>query len=180
MAEITPAKNNIFEEETDYKSAVSEQLLQKMGGSINFINDKQMCIYDFKFLGPFYAISCGEDSALPMPFDIEICAISFRLRDCGSSGKTTIDLHKISTAGADSGSIFTNKIIVAFNETNEKGFFTNFIASTSNNVDQSASQMPTMSDSNRLLSAGESLRIDIDGNAVGARDLGVFIYYRPR
>lgn len=180
MAEITPAKNNIFEEETDYKSAVSEQLLQKMGGSINFINDKQMCIYDFKFLGPFFGINGGEDSALPMPFDIEICAISFRLRDCGSSGNTTIDLHKISTAGVDSGSIFTNKIIVAFNETNEKGFFTNFIASTSNSVDQSASQMPTMSDSNRLLSAGESLRIDIDGNAVGARDLGVFIYYRPR
>tara|TARA_Y100001937_G_scaffold13127_1_gene17129 strand:+ start:1171 stop:1713 length:543 start_codon:yes stop_codon:yes gene_type:complete len=179
MAEITPAKNNIFVEETDFRSAVSEQLLQKVGGSINFINDKQMCTYDFKFFGKFRAISGGEDGAMVMPFNIEICAISFRLRDCGSSGNTTVDLHKISTAGADSGSIFTNKIIIAHNETNEKGFMTNFVASTSNNVDQSASQLPTMTDSNRLVNAGESIRLDIDGNATDAQDLVVYIYYRP-
>lgn len=176
---VTPAKQDFYTEEVDYRSALSEQLMTKLASNVQFVHDKQMCIYDFKFLGPFHSISGGEDSALPMPFNIEICAISFRLRDCGTSGNTTIDLHKISSAGADSGSIFTNKIIVAHNETNEKGFFTNFIESTSNDVDQAASQMPTMSDANRLLSAGESLRVDIDGNAVGARDLGVFIFYRP-
>tara|TARA_A100001201_G_C4092775_1_gene202710 strand:- start:1376 stop:1918 length:543 start_codon:yes stop_codon:yes gene_type:complete len=179
MADITPAKNNIKQEETDYKSAVSEQLLTKVGGSINFINNRQMCVYDFKFFGPFRAISGGEDGAHIPPYNIEICAISFRLRDCGSSGNTTVDLHKINTSGVDQGSIFTNKIIVAHNETNEKGFFVNFIASTSNNVDQAASQMPTMTDSNRLVNAGESIRLDVDGNATGAKDLVVYIYYRP-
>ena len=180
MAEVTPAKNNLHQEEVDYKSALSEQLMTKMAGSINFINDKQMCTYDFKFFGKFKAISGGEDGAMVMPFDIEICAISFRLRDCGSSGNTTVDLHKISTAGVDSGSIFTNKIIIAHNETNEKGFMTNFLTSTSNDVDQTASQLPTMTSSNRLVNAGESIRLDIDGNATDAQDLVVYIYYRPR
>lgn len=180
MSDVTATKNNIKQAEVDYRSAVSEQLLSKIGGSINFINDKQMSVYDFKFLGPFHSISGGEDSALPFPFDVEICAIAFRLRDCGTSGNTTIDLHKISSSGSDSGSILTNKIIVAHNENNEKGFFVNFIESTNNDVDQAASQLPTMSDANRDIDAGESIRLDIDGNATGARDLAVYVYYRPR
>jgi hypothetical protein len=180
MAKVTPAKQDFYTEELDYRSAVSEQLLTKIGSNVQFIHDRQMCVYDFKFLGPFHTISGGEDSALPFPFDVEICAVSFRLRDCGSSGNTTIDLHKISTSGSDSGSIFTNKIIVAHNENNEKGFFVNFIESTNNDVDQAASQLPTMSSANRNIDAGESIRLDIDGAATDAKDLAVYVYYRPR
>tara|TARA_R100001163_G_C5040862_1_gene179029 strand:- start:588 stop:1130 length:543 start_codon:yes stop_codon:yes gene_type:complete len=180
MAKVTATKTDLFTEELDFRSAVSEQLLTKIGSNIQFIHDRQMCVYDFKFLGPFHAISGGEDSALPFPFNVEICSIAFRLRDCGSSGNTTIDLHKISSAGSDSGSIFTNKIIVAHNENNEAGFFVNFIESTNNNVAQAASQMPTMSDANRNIDAGESIRLDIDGVATAAKDLAVYVYYRPR
>tara|TARA_Y100001937_G_scaffold20844_1_gene29220 strand:+ start:647 stop:1189 length:543 start_codon:yes stop_codon:yes gene_type:complete len=180
MAEVTPAKNNLHQEEVDYKSALSEQLMTKMAGSINFINDKQMCVYSFAFLGPFHKISGGEDGAHIAPFDLEICAVAFRLRDCGSANNTTVDLHKINSSGVDQGTIFTNKIIVAHNETDGKGFYTNFIDSTSNDVSQAASQLPTMTSSNRLISAGESLRLDIDGNATAAKDLVVYIYYRPR
>ena len=173
MAKVTATKTDLFTEELDFRSAVSEQLLTKIGSNIQFIHDRQMCVYDFKFLGPFHAISGGEDSALPFPFNVEICSIAFRLRDCGSSGNTTIDLHKISSAGSDSGSIFTN-------ENNEAGFFVNFIESTNNNVAQAASQMPTMSDANRNIDAGESIRLDIDGVATAAKDLAVYVYYRPR
>ena len=180
MTDVTPAKSNLQQEEVDFKSALSEQLMTKVAGSVNFINDKQMCVYDFKFFGKFKTISGGEDGAMVAPFDLEICAISFRLRDCGSLSNTTIDLHKISSAGADSGSIFTNKIIVAHDETNEKGFFSNFISSASNAVTQAGSQMPTMTSGNREISAGESIRLDIDGNATDAQDLIVTIFYRPR
>lgn len=181
MADVTPVKNNIQQEEVDYKSSLSEQLMTKISSSINFINDKQLCVYDFKFFGKFKSLGLGggEDGSLTAPFDLEVCAIAFRLRDCGSLGTTTVDLHKVSHLGADTGSKFTNKIIVAHDETNERGFFTNFIASTSNAVTQAASQMPTMTDSNRLVTAGESLRIDIDGNATDAQDLIVTIFYRP-
>lgn len=180
MAKVTATKTDIFTEELDFRSAVSEQLLTKIGSNIQFIHDRQMMVFDFRFLGPFQSIANGEDSALPLPFNIEICAISFRLRDCGSSGNTTVDMHKISSSGSDTGSIFTNKIVVAHNENNEAGFFVNFIESTNNNVVQAASQMPTMSDANRNIDAGESIRVDIDSNATAAKDLAVYIYYRPR
>ena len=176
--ELSPEKLNIYQEETDFKSAVSEQLLSKIGASINFINDRQMSVYDFKFLGPFHSISGGEDSALPMVFDAEICAIAFRLRDCGSSGFTEVDLHKISSSGSDSGSLLSTKIKVGHADSNEAGFFKNFIAGTSN--DTSVYSMVDMSDANRLLSAGESIRLDIDSAATDARDLAVYVYYRPR
>ena len=180
MADVTPAKNNLQQEEVDFKSALSEQLMTKIAGSVNFINDKQMCVYDFKFFGKFKTIAGGEDGAMIAPFDLEICAIAFRLRDCGSVGNTTVDLHKLSAAGADSGTIFTDKIIIAHDETNERGFYTNFISSTSNAVTQAASQMPTMTSGNREIAAGESIRLDIDGNATDAQDLIVTIFYRPR
>ena len=123
--------------------------------------------------------SCWRESFFKI-FLSSVDRISFRARVYGTSGNTTVDLHKISTAGVDSGTIFTNKIIAAYNETDGKGFYSNFIDSTSNNVDQSASQLPTMSDANRNIDAGESIRLDIDGNATGARDLVVYVYYRPR
>jgi len=177
---VTPAKQDFFTEEVDYKSALSEQLMTKIATNVQFIHDRQMSVYDFRFMGPFHKISGGEDGLHIAPFNLEICAISFTLRDCGSSGTTTVDLHKVNSSGADQGSIFTNKIIVAHNEANQSGFFVNFIESTNNNVVQGASQMPTMTDSNREINAGESIRIDIDGNATGAKDLVVYVYYRPR
>ena len=181
--EVTPAKNNLYNEEVNYKSGLSEQLMTKIAGSINFINDKQMCVYDFKFFGPFKSLGLGggEDGAMVLPFNIEICAIGIRLRDCGSSGNTTVDLHLIDANGTDQGSLFNNKIIIAHNESNEKGFYTNFIDSTTNDVDQAASQLPTITpSSNRNVDAGKSLRLDVDGNATDARDLIVTLFYRPR
>ena len=179
-SEITPAKNNIFVEETDFKSAISEQLLQKLGGSINFINDKQFSVFDFRFLGNLRPIATGEDGAYIAINNFEIVGIAFRCRDCGSSGVTEIDLHKIGTDGTDAGSILTNKIKISSSENNEAGFFTNFVDNTSNNAQNAASQMPTMTDSNRNIDAGESIRIDIDAAAAAVKDLIVLVYYRPR
>tara|TARA_Y100000401_G_C8324043_1_gene227075 strand:+ start:473 stop:1015 length:543 start_codon:yes stop_codon:yes gene_type:complete len=180
MAEVTPAKNNLQQEEVDFKSALSEQLMTKMAGSINFINDRQMCVFDFKFFGPFKALSGGEDGCLMAPFDLEICAIAFKLRQCGTGGNTEVDMHKLTTAGVDAGTVFSTTIKCAHNEINEKTFYTNFIDSSKNDVDQAASHLPIMSDANRLVDAGENLRLDIVSNATDAFDLQVTVFYRPR
>lgn len=39
MAVITPAQSDIRTEETSYRSAVSESLMQKIGANINYLND---------------------------------------------------------------------------------------------------------------------------------------------
>ena len=176
MVDVTPAKNNLQTEEVDFKSALSEQLMTKIAGSVNFINDKQMCVYDFKFFGPFQQISGGEDGAMIAPFNLEICALAFRLRDCGSSGNSSVDLHLINTAGVDQGTIFSTGIVVAHNETDGKGFYKNYIAGTENAMTHNS--MPSFTDRN--VDAGESLRLDVTGNATDAKDLIVTLFYRPR
>ena len=180
MADVTPAKNNLQTEEVDFKSALSEQLFTKIAGSVNFINDKQMCVYDFKFLGGFSALSGGEDGAMVAPFDLEICALTWRLRDCGSASATNVDLHKIDSSGVDQGSLFGlfSHLTIAHNETDQKGFYRNFIDGTSNSMSHNTA--PTMTDENRLISAGESLRIDLISAATDAKDLVVTLFYRPR
>ncbi len=180
MAKLTATKNDIYQEDVDYKSAVSEFMLSKIGQSINFINDKQMCVYDFKFLGKFYKISGGEDGAMVLPFDIEICGISWRLRSCGDSGTTILDLHKVNSSGVDQGSLLTYGWYIPHNELDNAGFFKNYISGTSNDMAETGNIMPIIPDADRLLSAGESLRIDVEGNATNAQDLAIHLFYRPR
>lgn len=180
MADITPAKNNIKQEETDFKSAISEQLLSKIGASINFINNNQMCIYSFQFNGRYRKLSGGEDGRIPLITDIEIVGLGWSARDWGNSGNTQIDLHKINSSGVDQGSLLSSNWIIAHNETNQRGFMKNFVASTENAHSQAASNMPNISSSNLNLDAGESLRLDIESSASNARDLSVYVYYRPR
>lgn len=179
MAKITPVKNDFFTQEVDFRSAVSEQLMTKVAQNVQFVHDRQFNVYDFKFFGPFKPLNGGEDGAHIMIHNIEIVGIAFRLRDCGSIGSTQIDLHKISSTGADQGSILSNPIVVGAGEANEKGFFVNFLDSTLNAIATSDSAMPSMSNANRLLNAGESLRCDVDAAATDARDLCVFVYFRP-
>ena len=50
MAKVTATKTDIFTEELDFRSAVSEQLLTKIGSNIQFIHDRQMMVFDFRFL----------------------------------------------------------------------------------------------------------------------------------
>ena len=185
MAEVTPAKQNIQQEEVDYKSSVSEQLLTKIAASINFINNKQFCTFKFDFLGPFEPLGLGggEDGRLVFPFDAEICCLATSLRDTGSSGATVIDLHKINTSGVDQGSIFQgfHTYSIPSGATSGKGFFRNYIDGTS--VFPSGTFGGTrgdMLDADRLFSAGEVLRVDVVSNADGARDLSVTVFYRPR
>ena len=180
MADVTPAKNNIDQAEVDYRSAVSEQLLTKIGGSINFINDNQMCIYPFIFNGPYKKLSGGEDGRVPLIVDIQIVGLAWSARRYGTSGNTQLDLHKIDSSGTDQGSLLSSNWIIAHNETDQRGFMKNFVAGTENAHAQAGSNMPNISTSNLNLSAGESLRLDIVGNASNARDLSVYVYYRPR
>jgi hypothetical protein len=178
MTDITAARANIQTEETDYNSAVSESVLQKVGGSINFINDRQNKAYDFKFLGPFRPISGGEDGVRSVVFDIQIVAISGYIRLSGSSGTTTVDLHSI-TGSTDNGSILDTKLSITSAATDGIAFYTNYLDASSSGG--TGITLPTFAAAtNRNLSQGDALRIDLDDNATSAYDLSINIHYRPR
>lgn len=177
---VTPVKQDFYTEEVDYRSALSEQLMTKLASNVQFVHDRQMCIYDFRFNGPYAKLNGGEDGRIPLIVDIEIVGLAWSARQWGTSGTTQLDLHKINSSGADQGSLLSSNWIIAHNETDQRGFYKNFVDSTENAHSQAASNMPNISSANLNLSAGESLRLDIESNAAGANDLAVYVYYRPR
>jgi hypothetical protein len=110
MADITRLKRNIQVEETDFRSAVSESVLQKVGGSVNFINDRQ---YDTKgfFLNGKYGTATVPMTAIDglyvFPFDAEIFNVYMFNIVAGSGGTTELDIKRLTDSGGSPTSIFS-------------------------------------------------------------------------
>jgi hypothetical protein len=103
MVDIDPVRENIQIEETQFRGAVSEALLQKAGAAVNFINTYQTNFFEFGFL---LAISDGgtptyNTFSAPLvisapeafPTDSEIYQIQLIHNMPGSSGTTELDIE---------------------------------------------------------------------------------------
>ena len=172
MADITPVKSNILNEEADYRSALSESFFNKLGGSINFINDKQSSVHMFTYLGPFKTGE-GNDGGIVFTNDCSIVAVSGYIRDSGSSGSTVVDIHRVTSAG-DQGTILSTKLTIPSTVT-AVPWGKNFVYVTEQ---ASGTTLPVASTTD--FNAFDFLRIDIDSVAVAARDLIINLWYRPR
>ena len=173
---LTPTRHDFFQEEVDYRSALSEALLTKLGEGQQFITEKQLLHHEFKYLGPFRPIAGGEDGTLFPIFDYEIVGMSFRVRDAGSSGTTEIDIHKLSTIGLDTGSIMTTTAKVGHASSDGSPNFTNLLVPSG--LASAGNTLPVFNTTQ--FSVGEQLRIDVVSNATGAKDLHVNLWYRAR
>lgn len=101
MAEITAARNNIHVEETQYKAAISEAVGFKIGGAINFINNKQYKHFEFGFIkvvsstgNPTYNTFTPSNTVISnfeaFPDASEIVGITLEHSTSGSSGTSTL------------------------------------------------------------------------------------------
>lgn len=172
---LTPTRHDFYQEEVDYRSALSEALFTKMGQNQQFITEKQLLHHELKFLGAYHPISGGEDGVLLPIFNYEVVGLSFRNRISGDLNETEIDIHKINSNGTDAGSILSSTAKINHADTDQFGHFTNLLDGTSN-IGPS-SQLPVFTST--TFSAGEALRIDIVANADNSEDLVVCIWYRP-
>lgn len=173
---LTPTRHDFYQEEVDYRSALSEALLTKLGEGQQFITEKQLLHHEFKYLGPFRPIAGGEDGTLFPIFDYEIVGMSFRVRDAGSSGTTEIDIHKISTIGLDTGSILSTTAQITHASSDGAPNYKNLLVPSA--LASAGTTLPVFSSTE--FSVGEQLRIDVVSNATGAKDLHVNIWYRAR
>ena len=180
---VTGERVDIYQEEVDYRSALSENLMTKMAKGVNFINDSQLSTFNFRFLGNFQGLSGGEDGILVLPMNIEVIGYSGHLRLVPTSSILSIDIHKVNSSGADQGSILENSIQINTSASNGVVWYTNQLASTENNptgvLGGAVSEaLPTVDTTSFL--AGEGMRIDIDATlAMGCEDLSFNIWYRP-
>lgn len=184
MADVTRARNNIQIEEVRYKSAVSEAVGQKIGGAINFINDRQTMKYEFGIIKmhansgsptyngittPFNNFGGSES----FPYDCEIVAIRCYHGDAGSSGTSELDLKWAAADSAVFASIFSTTPKVASTAASEVYFDT-----LGNETTPTGCTVPVLSKS--TFAAGDKLRCDIVSTMLGSPNgFLITVFFRP-
>lgn len=183
MSDISPAKNNIQIEETRFRAAVSEGTWQKIGGSINFINDFQYDTKEF-FLNGSYNVTGANETFVdglyivpPAPsggtLNVSIFAVSFFSIIAGSSGTTTVDVKYATASGGSFTSIFTTKPAISTAASHPAWVYTG-----SSGTGLTA---PVLTGATIDLTTGNALRIDFTGKQSGSpQNCGLSLYMRPR
>ena len=198
MAELPAERNNIYEEETRFKAAVSEAVGQKLGKSINFINMRQFDQQEATAAGRYgeviAALVAAGSASYPFefckryvaPVNMEIMGIAIQTGTVGSSSTTTFDIHLISANGAtDDGTVFSVKPAVTSAATSNRfgGYFydpvdgsTVTFGSTPTGV-----TLGTFSSLPFPVDQGEALRFDIDAVMAGTpQGISLTLFMRPR
>ena len=184
---LTGVRNDIFQDETDYRSAISENLMSKIGQSINFINDNQLQTFNWRYLGPFLTLSTGEDGVLVFPYDLEVVGYSGHIRVAPTAGGTIlgVDIHKLNSSGVDQGTILENNIQISTSAANNAMFYKNTITSTETTTTGigggggGSTDLPNITTTS--FSAGEGMRVDIMDAVAGhgGEDLSFNVWVRP-
>lgn len=193
MAELPPERATLFEEETDFKSAVSEALLQKMGKVANHINFRQYDQQEAMAAGQ-YGVVATALASFPLefckryvaPVNIEVMGIVLHSGVVGASGSTVMDIHKITTNGAtDSGTIFSVKPAIASTASDNRhgGFYYDpYTASTVTlGSTPTGFTLPTFTALPFPVDQGDALRFDLDSVMGGSpQGIAMTLFVRPR
>lgn len=182
MPKIAPQRIDIYQEDVRFKASVSEFVGTKIGGAVNFINERQ--IYDKQFFvnGPYSIMTfpkLGIDGGVGFLFDADIVGVLFFNLVKGTSGVTKFDIRRFTGPNTPSGgaSIFTVKPELHFTQPNNAYAIKNVLTNT-DIVTGPWAVMPTMAVTQ--LNAGDFLQFDLLDGQVGAENCGLVLYVRPR
>lgn len=178
MTAISDSREIIQEEETRFRSAVSEALLTKMGATNNFISNRQYDTHMWNLNGDYTKASgqSGLEGMFVAQFDMEIIAISLGNIVAGTAGTTTFDVHLIDGSGNDTGSIFTVQPSIDSTAPNNAYASRDFI--TPSDETSTGITLPTLP--TRDFDKFDAFRIDIDAAMTSAENCFLSIHYRPR
>lgn len=178
MTDIADTKSIIQEEETDYRSSVGESMFTRVGGSINFINNRQYDTHSWHLNGalPNFPTTVGPDGIFAFLFDVEIVGFAYTLGDVGSS-TSTVDVHRLTGGTVDAGTIFSTRPSIGSTATDGTYTVRNEATGTtlSNPTGHTLAVLSTTE-----LDAGDALRLDLDTAGTGAQNFQFSIEFRPR
>ena len=180
MTDITEQRINLQSEETDYRSAVSEGTMTRMGAAVNFVNKRQYDTHAFHLNGLYRkGVSVvGSDGIFPVLFDMEILGITMWNRVNGTSGATTLDVQWLSSPGVIAGSIFTIKPSFDNNVGDNAYMIKNIPLGTVIIEPAVGATDPVLSKTQ--FDAGDALLLVIDSAMPDAEDCSLLIHFRPR
>lgn len=182
MAEITPARYNIQQEEVQYSAAVSEATFTKFGGSINHINTYQNNIAVFGFLkaiSPNGTPTYNQGFSVPLiisgidPFvdACEIYKVALAHDTVGSGGTSEIDIEWSAHGSGTWATIFSTTPKVASTASSNTSWVTGLSAPTGVTA-------PVLSKT--TFAAGDRLRCKIVTMMTGSPNgFWVRFHYRP-
>lgn len=179
MTDITDARTIIQEEETRFRAPVSESMFTRVGGAINFINNRQYDSHPWHLNGPYaqFGTAPGPDGVFPVLVDIELFGYIMYSGTTGVSGITILDIHRLSGGGTDNGSIFSTRPQISTAAANGSYSFINVIDS----IDLALPTGHTKAVfSSTQFNAGDALRLDIDSAMSGAQNINFQLLFRPR
>lgn len=183
MPIVPPARNNLFVEEIDYKSAVSEALMARFAGQTNFLNQRHFYQKQF-FLNGFYEGAVGFDAVDGMeffPFNAEIFDVCVFNIEKGLSGTTELDIKIRTSSGGAATSIFSTRPEIFSTAPDFTYFFigqtnVNWTAPVLNSVITSPIDGKTVYNVN----AGSAVQIDVISSMDNARTCGIVLFCRSR
>ena len=178
--ELNPQRINIFEEETNRRSSLSEALFSRVGASINFINQRQYDTHAFHF-NRLYAKGAGvvgRDGVFPVLFDMEIIGMTMWNRRSGSVGTTELDVLWLSGSESLQGSIFSTTPKISTTSGDNSYIIQDFLNNQTIAQPSSGATIPVLSKSQ--FDAGDAMLCKIESAMNGAEDCSLLIHFRPR
>lgn len=179
MADISDARSNIQIEDVQFKASVSEAVGNKIGGAVNFLNNRQFDCHNWNLNGDFSVVQASEvgDGVFICQENMEIVGYALYIGTNGSTGSSIVpDLHWISPDGTDNGSVFTTKPEIGTSAAD--GSFTHSNIRASDNEVPAGHTLGVFSKTN--FDRHDGIRLDLDSASGGASNLQLTIYFRPR
>lgn len=185
MADITRARENIQVAEVQYGASVSEATFTRIGGAINFINDRQTMVEEFGLMlltansgSPTYngitTPTTNFGGPFTFPYAAEIVAVTCYHGAAGSSGTSELDLlwQPVNSATAFA-TIFTTTPKVTSSAAAER-----YWDSLGNNTTPTGCTAPVLSKT--TFAAGDKVRCDILQTMGGSPNgFLLFVFFRP-
>lgn len=192
MAIVTGSRTLIYAPGAQFRSAVSENLIQRIGGMQNFIALYQHSEKQFFLNGPYSILTppqTGVDGLAVFEFDATIFDVwMFNLVN-GSAGTTELDIKIATSSGGAFTSIFstTPKITTAGGNNAWVGkpivYDSNGVATADGTyVTPTGCTKPVLTGGGETLNVNKysAIRLDILQAQTAAENCGLLIHYYPR
>jgi hypothetical protein len=180
MANITSFRDYIKTEDVQFRSSVSEAVGNKIGASINMINDYQHNNYQVKLNGPYSVLSSPQiatDGVFICDENVEIYAIDMYHNVVGSSGTFELDIIRHTYSGDTGSTIFSTRPALPFS-CGAFAYLGYRFSDSTITQNPSGCTLPTLISIN--LNRGDMLTCNITSNQVGGQNAGITIKFRPR
>lgn len=176
MALVPKVKRYFYAESMQFRGATSEELFQRVGASVNFLNDTQYDKKDFFINGRYDAVPVpfyGVDGLGFFEFDSEIFNVWMFVKNAGTSGTVELDIKiNAGTSGSGFASIFSTTPKIASSAGNYA-----IIKIGGSGTGLTAPVLSTIN-----VNAGQAIRCDILQAQAGASitGCGIVVHYRAR